>query len=287
MCTRRSAGDGIGRDCNVKYHEYKPHQLLEDTVKCLWIHEGTYPSESKQDITPDGCVELIFNFGSPYQLLTTDPPTVLPPAIIVGFQDKTLPIQLHGTVKVVAARLFAWGAMALLHDSVDTLTNEVTAMGAPWDALIESLKSSVVRGEYEQAANALQEFLLQQAVLRNYDLKLIQTAAKILHHTKGECRIADLADYCQVSVRQLERGFRRVIGTSPKVFARTVRFEQAQRRLMFDPDADLTELAYECGYFDQAHFIKDFKAFTGKTRSEHAVQMRERQKILKSEDVVF
>src|SRR5262245_21703697 len=99
--------------------------------------------------------------------------------------------------------------------------------------------------------------------------------------------ISELADYCQVSVRQLERGFRRVIGTSPKVFARTVRFEQAQRRLMFDPDADLTELAYECGYFDQAHFIKDFKAFTGKTRSEHAVQMRERQKILKSEDVVF
>jgi hypothetical protein len=50
---------------------------------------------------------------------------------------------------------------------------------------------------------------------------------------------------------------------------------------MFDPDADLTELAQDCGYFDQAHFIKDFKAFTGKTPTEYARQMRAMQEILK------
>ena len=84
----------------MKYHEYAPHPSLQDTVKCLWIHEAAYPSETKQDITPDGCVELIFNFGDPYRLLTTAPPTPLPPAIIVGFQNKTMPILLHGSVKV-------------------------------------------------------------------------------------------------------------------------------------------------------------------------------------------
>jgi AraC-like DNA-binding protein len=56
---------------------------------------------------------------------------------------------------------------------------------------------------------------------------------------------------------------------------------------MFDPDADLTRLAYECGYFDQAHFIKDFKAFVGKTPTEYTVQMRKMQETLKSKDVVF
>jgi AraC-like DNA-binding protein len=271
----------------VKYHEYIPHQILRDTVKCFWIHEGTYPTESHQDITPDGCVEMIFNFGSPYLLRTTNPPTVLPAAIIVGFQNKTLPILLQGTVQVVAARLFAWGALALLQDNVDTLTNSITALGADWDSLIHQLGAQVAQGQYEQAATRLEEFLIQRAVLRTYDLRLIQAAAKLLHHTKGEYRIAELADYCQISVRQLERGFQRVIGTSPKAFARTLRFEQAQRRLMFDPDADLTKLAYECGYFDQAHFIKDFKAFTGKTPSEHAEQMRKLQEILQSKDVVF
>jgi AraC-like DNA-binding protein len=271
----------------VKYHEYNPHQVLADTVKCFWIHEGTYPSEERQDITPDGCVELIFNFGDPYRLLTTTPPTPLPPAIIAGFQNKNMPILLHGTVKVVAARLFAWGALALLRDNVDSLTNTVMALGADWDTLVQRLKSHVARGEYEQAATTLEEFLIQQALVRTYDPKLIRTAAKLLHHTKGQYRIAELADYCQVSVRQLQRGFQQVIGTSPKVFARILRFQEAQRRLMFDPDADLTGLTYECGYFDQAHFIKDFKAFVGKTPSEYAQHMRQMQEIIKCKDVVF
>jgi AraC-like DNA-binding protein len=271
----------------VKYCEFNPHSILQDTVKCLWIHEGTYSSQSTQDITPDGCVELIFNFGSPYLLLTTTPPAVLPAAVLVGFQNKTISLRISGTVKVVAARLFAWGALVLLQENVGTLTNAVTALGTDWDTLVPCLESDVTQGRYEQAATALQDFLIQKALVRTYDERLIQTAAKLLHHTRGQYRIDELADYCQLSVRQLERRFQRVIGTSPKVFARTLRFERAQRRLMFDPDADLTGLAYECGYFDQAHFIKDFKGFAGKTPTEYAEQMRKMQEILKSKDVVF
>jgi AraC-like DNA-binding protein len=56
---------------------------------------------------------------------------------------------------------------------------------------------------------------------------------------------------------------------------------------MFDPNADLTQLAYECGYYDQAHFIKDFKAFAGTTPTEYARKMEALQKNLKSKDVVF
>src|SRR5262245_62642746 len=131
----RSSSTCRGRD--VKYHEYGPHAILQDTVKCFWIHEGTYPSEETQDITPDGCVELIFSFGDPYVLLTTTPPTPFPAAVIVGFQNKTIPILLHGTVNVVAARLFAWGAFALLQNHVNPLTNTVTALGADWASLID------------------------------------------------------------------------------------------------------------------------------------------------------
>jgi AraC-like DNA-binding protein len=271
----------------VKYHEYRPHPALADTVACFWIHEATHPTPVQQDITPDGCVELIFNFGDPYLLLTTTTPTPLPPEIIVGFQDKTMPILVHGTVRVVAARLFAWGARALLLDNVHSLTNKVIALGPDWDALVPRLKCQVMQGAYEQAVATLEEFLIRQALVRNYDPKLIQTAAKLLHHTRGEYRIAELADYCHMSVRQLQRGFREVVGASPKLFARTVRFREAQRRIMFDPDLELTALAHECGYFDQSHFIKDFKEFAGQTPAEHARKMWQMREVLKTKDVVF
>ena len=271
----------------MKYHEYKPHSILEDTVKCFWIHEARYAAETTQDITPDGAVELIFNFGSPYLLLTTTPPTPLAVAVVVGFQNKTLPIRVDGVVKVVAARLFAWGALPLLHDEFRAVTNTVTALGADWESLVRRLERHVTQGQYDDAWTTLQEFLIQKALTHAYDLKLVQTAAKLLYYTKGQCRIEDLADHCHASVRQVQRRFQEVIGTSPKVFARTLRFQQAQRRLMFDPQADLTALAYGCGYFDQAHFIKEFRAFAGKTPSEYAQQMRQMQATLRTKDVVF
>jgi AraC-like DNA-binding protein len=271
----------------VKYHESKPHPILQDTVKCFWTHEATYSTDEVQTITPDGCVELIFNFGSPYLLLTTTPPCALPSAVIVGFQKKSIPIRVNGTVKVVAARLFAWGALALLQEEISALTGAVTALGTGWDTLAERLEYQVVQGHYGEASATLQDFLIQKALMRAYDLKLVQTAAKLLYHTKGQCRIEELADSCQSTVRNLQRRFQRVVGVSPKFFARTLRFEQAQRSLMFDPEADLTGLAYQCGYFDQAHFIKEFREFTGKTPSEYAHQMRELQDVLKSKDVVF
>jgi AraC-like DNA-binding protein len=123
--------------------------------------------------------------------------------------------------------------------NVTSLTNTVTVLGADWDALVERLKSHVTAGRYEESAKTLEEFLIQQALVRTYDLKLIQTAAKLLHYTKGQYRVSELAD-CQLSTRQLERKFQSSIGTSPKTFARTLRFQEAQRRLMFDPDAELT-----------------------------------------------
>ena len=271
----------------MRYHEYNPHEILRDTVKCFWIHEGDYPSELEQDITPDGCVELIFNFGSPYLLRTTPEPSPLPAAIIVGFHTKAIPLLLRGSVKVVAARLFAWGALALVHDNVTTLTNTVMAVGKEWEALVQRLRSVVVLGRYEEAKSILEEYLIHQALKRTYDAKLIDAAAKLLHHANAQYQISELADYCRMSVRQLERGFQHAVGTSPKTFARTLRFQEAQRKLMFDPDADLTELAHECGYFDQAHFIKDFKGFAGRTPSQYAREMRTFQEILRSKDVVF
>jgi AraC-like DNA-binding protein len=261
--------------------------MLADTVKCFWTHEGKYSAGTIQEITPDGAVELIFNFGDPYLLLSTTPPTTLPVAVVVGFQNKAFSICVDGTVKVVAARMFAWGVLALLQGDARGTNNAVTPLGAQWETLVRRLERLVLQGQYERAWQTLQRFLIQRPLLRSADLKLVQAAAKLLDETQGQFRIEDLADSCHTSVRQLQRRFNQVIGTTPKQFARTIRFELAQRRLMFDPDTELTALAYECGYFDQAHFIKDFKAFAGKTPSDYAGSMRRMQDVFRARDVVF
>ena len=61
--------------------------------------------------------------------------------------------------------------------------------------------------------------------------------------------------------------FDEVVGVSPKSFARVIRFDQIKNELILNPQVSLTNLSFRYGYFDQAHFIRDFKQFTGKTPS--------------------
>jgi AraC-like DNA-binding protein len=69
----------------------------------------------------------------------------------------------------------------------------------------------------------------------------------------------------QLSKKQLERQFSLAVGTTPKVFCRVSRFLDVCHRLREYQQRTLTELTHECGYFDQSHFIKDFKQFSGFT----------------------
>jgi AraC-like DNA-binding protein len=91
-----------------------------------------------------------------------------------------------------------------------------------------------------------QEFI-SRTVLRDY-VKRFWVSGKgtqLLYHTKGQFRVAELADRCHVSARQLERQFNEATGVSPKTLARSIRFDAIRNRLMFHPTAYLTELAYE------------------------------------------
>jgi AraC-like DNA-binding protein len=271
----------------VKYHEYNPPDSLREEVKCFWILDHEYPDGSIQDVTPDGCVELICSFGSPYVPVTVDADSPLPPVYVVGFQDKTIQFRVSGRVQIVAARLLPWAVLSLLGGDIDTSVNAVRGAPQGWDQIVTRMARHVSDGDYDRAALELQGVLIQRLLVRKFDRRIVQAAANLLHQTKGQCRIEELAEYCHISVRQLQRGFQTSIGATPKEFARTLRFVAAERRLMFDPRANLTQLAYEFGYSDQAHFIKDFREFTGKTPSRYARDMERLQHVLQSKDVVF
>jgi len=100
--------------------------------------------------------------------------------------------------------------------------------------------------------------------------------------------MAELAERCGLSSRQLERQFREVVGVSPKGLARLIRFEEIRKRLMFDPALSLTALAHEFEFADQAHFIRDFKELAGRTPGEFAREMRSIEDVFRDHDnVVF
>jgi AraC-like DNA-binding protein len=138
-----------------------------------------------------------------------------------------------------------------------------------------SLDNFMLRSELlyleEQLAEALSDnskiatvenFLISRMTAAEPD-KLVLAALALIHKNKGNIKIKELAAQLHISQSPLEKRFRAAIGASPKKFASIVRLKNIIQT--YDTVNSLTELGYETGFYDQAHFIKEFKTFTGDT----------------------
>ena len=273
----------------IKYQEFIPHTVLQGYVKRFWILEKEYTAEDRiEEVTPDACIELILNFGSAYVQVDGTTRRELPKVCLIGLQSKPLIFQADGVVKIVAVRFFAWGALPFLKHEVPPNRPMGAGLEVALDDLVSKIARKVEADKYPKAVEEVEDFLIGKRLDTLFEPRQIRAAAKLLYHTKGQFRVAELADRCHVSARQLERQFDKATGVSPKTLARSIRFESIRKRLMFEPNINLTDLAYEFGYADQAHFIHDFKAFTNKTPSEFAAEMLKLQETFNDhQNVVF
>jgi AraC-like DNA-binding protein len=272
-----------------KYQEFIPHSTLQDFVKRFWILEKEYGAEDGiEEVTPDACVELILNYGNSYSVITGSTKRELPNVCLVGLLSKPLRLKAEGLVKIAAVRFFAWGALAFLKNAAGGADVTQIDLDPTWQQVVQRASVLVQGDNYRKAVEEIEDFLIGLRLNVLFDPKQVRTAAKLLYHTRGQFRVDELADHCHLSMRQLQRQFDETTGVSPKALARAIRFESIRERLMFDPNANLTDLAYEFGYTDQAHFIKDFKAFTDRTPGEFALEMQQLKNIFsKNENVVF
>jgi transcriptional regulator GlxA family with amidase domain len=110
--------------------------------------------------------------------------------------------------------------------------------------------------------NIVEAFLLSKTKklkgLENYDRIMAH-----LMNRDGKMQIEELACETCLSYRQFERKCKERIGMPPKLFVRLIRFSKAYRMHETHPDLSWTTIAHANGYFDQAHFVRDFKEFAG------------------------
>lgn len=107
----------------------------------------------------------------------------------------------------------------------------------------------------------VEQFLLSRIRVDKPDM-LVVRALNLIYERNGNVRISDLSDQLNISQSPLEKRFRKVVGASPKKFASIVRFRHI---LKSHSNSSLTGLGLDAGFYDQSHFIKEFKKFTGDT----------------------
>jgi AraC-like DNA-binding protein len=171
------------------------------------------------------------------------------------------------TAGAVAGVLFRPGGLqAFLDLRVAQLGNVPQPARKAWgdgvDAWPQRLSSSPGA---EATLRALESLLVDRLGAMQTAARSMQAAARLLAHCAGEGTVSEAAATLGRTPRQFTDAFRAATGYTPKVFERLSRFTRALRLMRHRSTLSGTEVAMDCDYFDQAHFVRDFRALAGLT----------------------
>ena len=136
-------------------------------------------------------------------------------------------------------------------------------MGLQVDIIVSQLNVAIADTD---RLKVIENFLIHRLSSRGND-ELITLAVDLIKKHAGNIKIAVLAEKLKISQSRLEKRFRRIVGASPKKFASIVRLRNVIK--VAPNENNMTRLGLEAGFFDQSHFIKDFKSFTGLTPEQY------------------
>ena len=248
----------------MDYCERKPQPPLSRFVECFWALESDVPSTQPERILPDGCVELILNFGAQFSQHEDGQLRLQPRSFLVGQMTGPILISPTGPVQLLGIRFHPGGTLPFLRLSLHEITDQVVDLGG----LSSKLERELLRVTSQSPlltdkVNAVEAFLTNQLLNTKYNSWLMMLAGRIVD-SGGLVAVDRLASDAGISSRQLERRFLREVGLGPKMLGRIIRFQQVFRAAE-QCNSAWAEIAIECGYYDQAHLIRDFNQFARQT----------------------
>jgi AraC-like DNA-binding protein len=253
------------------YKEYSPIPALADYIRCIWILEGTPSTDEVETIFPDGSMELVFHYGTPMtRILEGGESYRQSQAMLVGQISTRIKLQPIDTIGVIGIRFHPWGAFAFLPMPLHEVTDRDFSLELVWGKNIKELQDRVYHQQKNEAIDAIQQFLLLRLGTGNmYETTSIRQTISHITSRQGNVRIDELAYMNNLSERQFNRRFSNMVGLSPKHFAGIIRFQHFFKEAGKQSQQNLGAIALSCGYYDQSHFIREFKQYAGMSPGEY------------------
>ncbi len=252
------------------YQEYAIAELLKPFVKVIWSMESEECWAPPMRILPDSCVELVIHFHQPYKTTFSNNTTKIQPQSFVVAQMKNfIEIEPNGKIGMISIRFSAQGAYHFFGVPMEEISNGIVDLKFIWNNLAKEIEERIIDSKStEQRINKIQQYLLIQLRKNGKADLTVDYCLNLIYSSKGQIRVEDLSFKTGMSSRQLVRKFNTSIGLSPKEFTKIIKFIGSLDYLRSNRKTNLSEAAYECGYYDQAQFIHEFKEYAGPTPSQ-------------------
>lgn len=249
----------------LQCHDILP--ALRPYLKLICTMEAEEAMDTQMiKVLPDTCVELFINY-------TNSPIAMIEKALhhrsIVSFRmSKPMDVQMRKGAGCMAICFHPGMAYPFFRMPMHELSNKTIALAELWPAMAANLEDEL-SGLYTHAARValVQKYLLQQ-LASNYLDQQVGHCLQQAQLSGGSITVNELSAQLGLSQRQLSRKFQENIGLSPKAYLRVSRFVQSLAQLKKYPALSLTAIACESGYYDQAHFIRDYQTYTGHSPGE-------------------
>lgn len=251
----------------MTFKEVLPGQYLKPYVKCFYFYESNSELEFEDIVFPSGNMEVIFNLGSGvWKTRKEDTFQTTPPIELWGQLTQPLAVKSVGRNVMLGVRFYPHSAAYFFDATISELNNEVVNASDLFGGSIQSLHQQLFYSyDLGQRIALLENYLRGRLAFTEKKHKKIQFVESIANNLKTDVnpeKIVSISSKHKISTRYLNQLFSQYTGLTPKLFYKINRFQKSLH-LMNDKEQPLTDIGYESGYFDQSHFIREFKLFTG------------------------
>jgi AraC-like DNA-binding protein len=257
----------------VRYQQTAPPPRLAPWVHCVWIFECSEPSEGPDRIVPDGRPELVIHYGRPFGEVGESGAAIAQhDAIFAGQVTRPLVLRSAGNAGVLGVRFRPGGARAFLGMPMRHATDQRIALEALFPGEGSALAREVAAAADDaRRASIAGDFVLARITAHGHAEDAIVTrSVATLEARAGAIPMDDLVAAAGIGRRQLERRFGDAVGIGPALLASILRFRSVFDVIEHDGSRPWTDAALAAGYYDQSHFIREFRRFVGCTPSAFA-----------------
>jgi len=252
-----------------------PLDLFIDDIYCL----TGVPRHRRMNVPPMPSAHLFINLGGPARLRDSDPSVpsaVLADGWFMGVWTRRFLVEYPARVRLAGVHFKPWGISPFAGLPATELRDRWVPVDAVWPRSLDR-----IRNQAGDSASATETLRVLERELRSRlaqapprGLGLVRHAGGRLEASCGAVPVGALTDAAGVSGTHLAAQFKSHVGVTPKRVARIYRFAQLIVSVDARRPVDWAELAHTAGYFDQAHFSREFKDFTGHTPTEYLALRR-------------
>lgn len=262
------------------YTVHHPVPPLGHFIDHMWFFDGYDVDHEMERLLPDATMEIVINLRpEPKRLFNRDNfdnVEMFKKSWISGKQTRYIVIEAACASSMMGVHFKPCGAYPFLGFHLSELTNKVIELDMVWGGSVNSLREELLdTPTVVEKFAVLERFLGLRFNGHPHSFRSVERALHLMLRSPHGMAIRDFAHAIGITPKHLITQFDRFVGLKPKLCERIGKFQGVLETIEHRRQVDWAHVALSCGYYDQSHFIKEFKAFSGLNPSRYIVERSE------------